>query len=89
MITLIGATTSNPYHAINPAIRSRCQIFELKALEIPEMIQALKRALEDKERGLGSYQTTISNEALTHFATASNGDVRSALNALELGGYFD
>lgn len=84
MITLIGATTSNPYHAINPAIRSRCQIFELKALEIPEIIQALKRALEDQERGLGSYHTNITNEALTHFATASNGDVRSALNALEL-----
>ncbi len=84
MITLIGATTSNPYHAINPAIRSRCQIFELKSLEISEIIQALKRALEDEERGLGSYKTTITDEALVHFATASNGDVRSALNALEL-----
>src|SRR6476660_2934297 len=52
MITLIGATTSNPYHSINPAIRSRCQIFELKSLEIAEIVQALKRALEDDERGL-------------------------------------
>jgi putative ATPase len=84
MITLIGATTSNPYHAINPAIRSRCQIFELHSLEIPEIIQALERALEDKERGLGTYKTRISDEALRHFAVASNGDVRSALNALEL-----
>lgn len=84
MITLIGATTSNPYHAINPAIRSRCQIFELKALEIKEIVQALKRALEDVERGLGAYKTIITDEALSHFATASNGDVRSALNALEL-----
>lgn len=84
MITLIGATTSNPYHAINPAIRSRCQIFELQALEIEEIVQALKRALEDAERGLGSYQTTVTDDALLHFATASNGDVRSALNALEL-----
>ncbi len=84
MITLIGATTSNPYHAINPAIRSRCQIFELKSLEITEIVQALKRALEDDERGLGSYKTNVTDQALKHFATASNGDVRSALNALEL-----
>ncbi len=84
MITLIGATTSNPYHAINPAIRSRCQIFELKSLEITEIVQALKRALEDDERGLGSYKTNVTDQALQHFATASNGDVRSALNALEL-----
>lgn len=84
MITLIGATTSNPYHAINPAIRSRCQIFELNPLE-PEDIQiALKRALADKERGLGDYKVELSDEAMEHFATASNGDVRSSLNALEL-----
>ena len=84
MITLIGATTSNPYHAINPAIRSRCQIFELKPLEVSEIVQALNRALEDEERGLGSYHTCITDEALLHFAHSSNGDVRSALNALEL-----
>ncbi|MFJ8255965.1 replication-associated recombination protein A [Peribacillus asahii] len=84
MITLIGATTSNPYHAINPAIRSRCQIFELHALEVAEIVQALQRALTDDQRGLGAYQTNVTTEALAHFATASNGDVRSALNALEL-----
>lgn len=84
MITLIGATTSNPYHAINPAIRSRCQIFELKSLETVDLIKALERALHDEERGLGTYNTEVGLEALTHFATASNGDVRSALNALEL-----
>jgi putative ATPase len=84
MITLIGATTSNPYHAINPAIRSRCQIFELKPLEPDEIKTALLRALEDKERGLGTYQAEVSPEALEHFANASNGDVRSSLNALEL-----
>jgi len=84
MITLIGATTSNPFHAINPAIRSRCQIFELKSLEIADIITALNRALIDDNRGLGSFQTNVSSEALTHLATASNGDVRSALNALEL-----
>ncbi|WP_264738640.1 replication-associated recombination protein A [Cytobacillus firmus] len=83
-ITLIGATTSNPYHAINPAIRSRCQIFELKPLSADEIKRALTRALLDKERGLGNKQTDVTDEALTHLATASNGDVRSSLNALEL-----
>lgn len=83
-IVLIGATTSNPYHAINPAIRSRCQIFELKPLEPEEIIEALKNALSDEERGLGKYIIDISDEALHHFATASNGDVRSSLNAVEL-----
>jgi putative ATPase len=84
MITLIGATTSNPYHAINPAIRSRCQIFELKPLEPDEIETALHRALEDKERGLGNYNAEVTSEAMEHFAAASNGDVRSSLNALEL-----
>ncbi|URT69906.1 replication-associated recombination protein A [Cytobacillus firmus] len=83
-ITLIGATTSNPYHAINPAIRSRCQIFELKPLSADEIKKALARALQDKERGLGNKQTDVTDKALTHLATASNGDVRSSLNALEL-----
>lgn len=84
MITLIGATTSNPYHAINPAIRSRCQIFELKPLAPDEVKLAIIRAIEDEERGFGKLQIDITEEALTHFATASNGDVRSSLNALEL-----
>lgn len=83
-IVLIGATTSNPYHAINPAIRSRCQIFELKPLEPEEIIEGLKRAISDEERGLGSNNIQISEDALMHLATASNGDVRSSLNALEL-----
>ncbi|MBM7584792.1 putative ATPase [Bacillus pakistanensis] len=84
MIVLIGATTSNPYHAINPAIRSRCQIFELQPLSIEEMKIALKRALENEDRGLGSETIEVSEEALHHFAQSSNGDVRSSLNALEL-----
>lgn len=84
MIILIGATTSNPYHAINPAIRSRCQIFELIPLSTVEMKEALKKAINDKERGLGSYHIQIDEQAFDHFANASNGDVRSALNALEL-----
>lgn len=84
MITLIGATTSNPFHAINPAIRSRCQIFELKPLETDDIKEALLRAIEDSDRGLGNYKIHISEEALEHFAGASNGDVRSSLNSLEL-----
>ncbi|UAL51147.1 replication-associated recombination protein A [Bacillus sp. CMF21] len=83
-IILIGATTSNPYHAINPAIRSRCQIFELKPLEADDIKTALERALKDEKKGLGKYRTVISKEALMHFASSCAGDVRSALNALEL-----
>ncbi|RST73916.1 replication-associated recombination protein A [Siminovitchia acidinfaciens] len=84
MIILIGATTSNPYHAINPAIRSRCQIFELYPLEESDMIKAIERALHDEDRGLGKYKINLDQQALHHFASSSGGDVRSALNALEL-----
>lgn len=84
LIVLIGATTSNPYHAINPAIRSRCQIFELKPLDPEEIKMALLAALNDSERGLGQYKVSITDEALHHFSSASGGDVRSSLNALEL-----
>ncbi len=84
MIILIGATTSNPYHAINPAIRSRCQIFELFPLEEPDIFKAIERALHDEKRGLGKYEINLDQNALHHFASASGGDVRSSLNALEL-----
>ncbi|MCL6573063.1 MAG: replication-associated recombination protein A [Bacillus sp. (in: Bacteria)] len=84
MIVLIGATTSNPYHAINPAIRSRCQIFELKPLTSDDVLLALTRSLEDVERGFGLLKVKVTAEALQHFANASNGDARSSLNALEL-----
>ena len=83
-VILIGATTENPYIAINPAIRSRTQIFELIPLTPEEIYQALKRALTDETKGLGQYNVEITDGAmhtLTHF---SNGDVRSSLNALEL-----
>lgn len=83
-IILIGATTSNPYIAINPAIRSRTQIFELKPLTIEDIEKTIDRALADTENGMGDYQVELAPEAREHFATASNGDVRSALNALEL-----
>ena len=83
-VILIGATTENPYIAINPAIRSRTQIFELIPLTPEEIHQALKRALTDETKGLGNYDVEITDGAmhtLTHF---SNGDVRRSLNALEL-----
>ncbi|HEC2156845.1 replication-associated recombination protein A [Staphylococcus delphini] len=83
-IVLIGATTSNPYHAINPAIRSRAQIFELFPLDKDDIKVALSHALEDKERGLKQFDATIDDDAFEYFATQSQGDVRSALNALEL-----
>ncbi|RHW40834.1 replication-associated recombination protein A [Neobacillus notoginsengisoli] len=84
MITMIGATTSNPYHSINPAIRSRCQIFELKPLEPDDIKKAIFRALEDEEQGFGKMNIKIKSDALDHFAKGSGGDVRSALNAVEL-----
>ena len=83
-VILIGATTENPYIAINPAIRSRTQIFELIPLTPEEIHQALNRALTDETKGLGNYNVEITDGAmhtLTHF---SNGDVRSSLNSLEL-----
>ncbi|WP_088809054.1 MULTISPECIES: replication-associated recombination protein A [Listeria] len=83
-IILVGATTSNPYIAINPAIRSRTQIFELKPLSVADIEKTIDRALTDAERGLGNYDVELAADAKTHFATASGGDVRSALNALEL-----
>ena len=84
MIILIGATTSNPYHAINPAIRSRCQIFELHPLEEQEIQQALRRAILDQVNGLGKHNIHLTDDALHHLAGSCGGDVRSALNALEL-----
>lgn len=83
-IVLIGATTSNPYHAINPAIRSRAQIFELYPLDQDDIRLALDRAINDKERGLSTYHTIVDEDAIEYFSTQSQGDVRSALNALEL-----
>ncbi len=83
-IVLIGATTSNPYHAINPAIRSRAQIFELYPLDDNDIKISLERALHDESRGLASYNPVIDEDAMNYFTTQSQGDVRSALNALEL-----
>lgn len=84
VVILIGATTQNPFFSLNPALLSRSLIFKLEALEISDVVGLLKRALADEERGLGSYRTEVTEEALEHLAKCANGDVRIALNGLEL-----
>lgn len=83
-IILIGATTENPYISINPAIRSRTQIFPVHPLNIDEMKVAVNRALTDSERGLGKMPIKLDPAAEEQLLTATNGDLRSALNGLEL-----
>ena len=84
VVILIGATTQNPFFSLNPALLSRSLIFKLEALEISDVVGLLTRALSDKERGLGNYHTDVSEEALEHLANCAQGDVRIALNGLEL-----
>ncbi|UYD08039.1 replication-associated recombination protein A [Limosilactobacillus vaginalis] len=83
-IILIGATTENPYISINPAIRSRTQIFPVHPLSIEDMKVAVNRALTDSERGLGKMPIKLDQDAEEQLLTATNGDLRSALNGLEL-----
>ncbi|MFC0234211.1 replication-associated recombination protein A [Vagococcus entomophilus] len=83
-IILIGATTENPYISINPAIRSRTQIFEVTPLDEEEIKETLLRALNDSNNGLGNESVQIDEQALQHLSRVTNGDVRSALNGLEL-----
>lgn len=84
-VILIGATTENPYFEVNGALISRSIIFELKSLEKDDIKTLIQRALEDTERGLGSYRARIDEEALEFLADISGGDARAALNAIELG----
>lgn len=84
-ITLIGATTENPYFEVNGALLSRSSVFELKALEKEDIKELLKRAAYDKEKGMGTFRAEISEDALEFLADLSGGDARSALNAVELG----
>lgn len=83
-IVLIGATTENPYISINPAIRSRTQIFPVHPLSSDDVKVAIARALTDKERGLGKLPLVLEANAEEQLARATNGDLRSALNGLEL-----
>ena len=82
-IIMIGATTENPFFSVTPAIRSRVQIFELEPLSNEDIRQAIQMALEDKERGF-DFEVQLDDDALDFITTATNGDLRSAFNSLEL-----
>ncbi len=84
-IILIGATTENPYFEVNGALLSRSVIFELKPLEKDDIKELLNRAVYDKQKGMGSYNAYIDDDALEFLADLCNGDARNALNAIELG----
>lgn len=83
-IILIGSTTENPYINVTPAIRSRTQIFQVTPLTEDDVKSAVHRALKDDTHGLGKYKVTLTDDAMNHLAQATNGDLRSALNGLEL-----
>ena len=84
-ITLIGATTENPYFEVNNALLSRSRIFELKPLEKQDIRELVMRAVYDTEKGMGTYSADITDEAADFLADVANGDARAALNAVELG----
>ena len=81
----IGATTENPYFEVNGALLSRSSIFELKPLEKEDIRTLIRRAVEDDEKGMGSFKAQIDEDALDFLADMAGGDARSALNAIELG----
>jgi len=84
LLTLIGATTQNPYFDVIQALVSRSRIFELKPLSEENILTLLQRALADPERGYGKRNVLVDADALQHLAFMAGGDARSALNALEL-----
>ena len=84
-IILIGATTENPYFEVNPALLSRSVIFELKKLSTEDIRTLLLRAVNDTEKGMGSYHAQVDDDALEFLADTANGDARAALTAIELG----
>ena len=84
-ILLIGATTENPYFEVNGALISRSRIFELKPLEKEDIKVLLRRAVTDREKGMGTYRAVAEEDALDFLADIAGGDARAALNAIELG----
>ena len=84
-IILIGATTENPYFEVNSALVSRSTIFELKPLNSSNIKELILRAVYDKEKGMGSFNAEITDEAASFLADMAEGDARKALNAIELG----
>lgn len=85
VITLIGATTENPFFSVNSALISRSQIFQFEPLGDDDVKALLQRTLDDDERGFGQLEIQITDEAMDFLATASDGDARRALTALEIG----
>ncbi len=83
-IVLIGATTENPSFEVISPLLSRTRVLVLEALDDQQVVAILKRALADRERGLGSWNLTVSDEVLTHLAQFANGDARASLNGLEV-----
>ncbi|MGG4146958.1 replication-associated recombination protein A [Paenibacillus algorifonticola] len=84
IIIFIGATTENPFHHVNGALLSRSTLFQLEPLGPQHALESMKRALADKGRGLGFMELHCDEEALAHIANMAGGDIRRALNALEL-----
>ena len=84
-VTLIGATTENPYFEVNNALLSRSRIFELKPLEKQDIRELVLRAVYDEKKGMGAYGADITEDAADFLADVANGDARAALNAVELG----
>jgi putative ATPase len=84
VVRLIGATTHNPFFFVNAPLVSRSQIFELRPLDENDLLDLLKRALSDKERGLAAMPLKVEEDALRHLAKVSDGDARKALNSLEI-----
>ncbi|MFB9327205.1 replication-associated recombination protein A [Paenibacillus aurantiacus] len=84
IIIFIGATTENPFHYVNGALLSRSTLFQLEALTRHDAMTAMRRAIADKSRGLGFMDITVEEEALEHIANMAGGDIRRALNAIEL-----
>ncbi|MDZ7843924.1 MAG: AAA family ATPase [Anaerolineales bacterium] len=83
-ITLIGATTENPYFEVNSALVSRSRVFQLKPLSDQDVLSLIQRAIEDEQRGYGGQQIKITDRAVSHLIRVAGGDARNALNALEL-----
>jgi putative ATPase len=83
-VVLIGATTENPSFEVNAALMSRCRVVVLKPLTADQLVTLMRRALADRERGLGSLEPDVAEEALAFLAQAADGDARTALNVLEL-----
>ncbi len=83
-IIFIGSTTENPYASMTPAIVSRCRVFEFKQLTEDDIADAVRKAIADPRKGLGTYNALVDEDAVTHIARVAGGDLRAAYNAIEL-----